>query len=267
MEQLNKTPTSGNFGNVAKVIDTNFGLVVTKLLELEQGSKDMNVGFYSSESELKVAYPNPEKGMMAYVGSGTDYIVYRCKTDGTWTKTTETFKVNISVDLSTYATTEQLNKVKASLDSVMLGATFIGIATPITNPGTPTSRVFYLPTEAGTYTNFSKLEVAVNEVAFLYWDGQSWQKYSLSLNDEITAISNKTDTASTNASNALTKATDAAKQATANKSEIDKHEKRITDVETTLNGITVPKLAHMTESAYDALESKDDDTYYFLTEE
>ena len=64
MEQLNKTPTSGNFGNVAKVIDTNFGLVVTKLLELEQGSKDMNVGFYSSESELKVAYPNPEKGMI-----------------------------------------------------------------------------------------------------------------------------------------------------------------------------------------------------------
>lgn len=41
----------------------------------------------------------------------------------------------------------------------------------------------------------------------------------------------------------------------------------ISELKTTLDSINVPKLAHMTESAYDALESKDDDTYYFLTEE
>ena len=119
MEQLNKTPTTGKFGDVAKTIDTNFGLIVTKLMELSEASKakEMNCGFYSSEAELKTAYPNPDKGMMAYVGSGTDYTVYRCKTDGTWTATSETFKVNISVDLSTYATKDALAQVKGSVDN------------------------------------------------------------------------------------------------------------------------------------------------------
>ena len=109
MEKLNKTPTTGKFGDVAKTIDTNFGLIVTKLMELSE-AKEMNCGFYSSETELKTAYPNPDKGMMAYVGSGTDYTVYRCKADGTWTATSETFKFNNSVDLSTYATKDALAK-------------------------------------------------------------------------------------------------------------------------------------------------------------
>lgn len=109
MEHLNKTPTTGKFGDVAKTIDTNFGLIVTKLMELSE-AKEMNCGFYSSETELKTAYPNPDKGMMAYVGSGTDYTVYRCKADGTWTATSETFKFNNSVDLSTYATKDALAK-------------------------------------------------------------------------------------------------------------------------------------------------------------
>lgn len=99
MEQLNKTPTTGKFGDVAKVLDTNFGLIVMKLMELNKAKK-MNCGFYSSETALKTAYPNPDKGMMAYVGNGTDYTVYRCKTDGTWTATSETVKVNISIDFN-----------------------------------------------------------------------------------------------------------------------------------------------------------------------
>lgn len=116
MEQLNKTPTTGKFGDVAKVLDTNFGLIVMKLMELSKAKK-MNCGFYSSETELKTAYPNPDKGMMAYVGSGTDFIVYRCKTNGTWTATSETFKV--TVDLSTYATKDALAQVKGSVDNSM----------------------------------------------------------------------------------------------------------------------------------------------------
>ena len=64
MEQFNKTPTTGKFGEIAKVIDTNFGLVLTKLMELEESGKSMNCGFYDSVAALKLAYPNPEKGMM-----------------------------------------------------------------------------------------------------------------------------------------------------------------------------------------------------------
>lgn len=188
MEQLNKTPTTGKFGDVAKVLDTNFGLIVTKLMELSK-AKGMNCGFYSSETELKMAYPNPDKGMMAYVGSGTDFIVYRCKTDGTWTATSETFKV--TVDLSTYATKDALAQVKGSVDSLLLGAVYGGIAARTTNPGTPETKVFYLPTEVGEYPNFGNLSVVENEIAFLYYDGTNWTKQSVDFSSNFNEINGK----------------------------------------------------------------------------
>lgn len=188
MEQLNKTPTTGKFGDVAKVLDTNFGLIVMKLMELSKAKK-MNCGFYSSETELKTAYPNPDKGMMAYVGSGTDFIVYRCKTDGTWTATSETFKV--TVDLSTYATKDALAQVEGSVDSLLLGAVYGGIAARTTNPGTPETKVFYLPTEVGEYPNFGNLSVVENEIAFLYYDGTNWTKQSVDFSNNFNEINGK----------------------------------------------------------------------------
>lgn len=190
MEQLNKTPTTGKFGDVAKVLDTNFGLIVTKLMELSK-SKKMNCGFYSSETELKTAYPNPDKGMMAYVGSGTDYTVYRCKTDGTWTATSETFKVDISIDFSTYATKDALAQVKGSVDSLLMGAVYGGIAARTTNPGTPKTKVFYLPTEVGEYPNFGNLSIVENEIAFLYYDGTNWTKQSVDFSNGFKDINDK----------------------------------------------------------------------------
>ena len=190
MEQLNKTPITGKFGDVAKVLDTNFGLIATKLMELSKAKK-MNCGFYSSETELKTAYPNPDKGMVAYVGSGTDYTVYRCKTDGTWTATSETFKVNISVDLSSYATKDALAQVKGSVDNLLLGAVYGGIAARTTNPDTPKTKVFYLPTEVGEYPNFGNLSVAENEIAFLYYDGTKWTKQSVDFSNDFNDINDK----------------------------------------------------------------------------
>lgn len=271
MEQLNKTPTTGKFGDVAKTIDTNFGLIVTKLMELSEASKakEMNCGFYSSETELKTAYPNPDKGMMAYVGSGTDYTVYRCKTDGTWTATSETFKVNISVDLSTYATKDALAQVKSSVDSLLLGAVYCGIAARTTNPGTPKTKVFYLPTEVGEYPNFSKLFVVENEIAFLYFDGTNWAKHSVDFSSTITEIKEKANTAATDASNALKKAEAAGKASTTNKQNLDNAVERIGTLEDSVNTINtnMPKMICMTETAYEALEKKEADTYYMLTEE
>lgn len=271
MEQLNKTPTTGKFGDVAKTIDTNFGLIVTKLMELSEASKakEMNCGFYSSEAELKTAYPNPDKGMMAYVGSGTDYTVYRCKVDGTWTATSETFKVNISVDLSTYATKEALAQVKGSVDSLLLGAVYGGIAARTTNPGTPKTNVFYLPTEVGEYPNFGKLSVVENEIAFLYFDGTNWAKHSVDFSSTITEIKEKATTAATDASNALKKAEAAGKASTTNKKNLDNAVERIGTLEDSVNTLTtnMPKMICMTETAYEALEKKETDTYYMLTEE
>lgn len=271
MEQLNKTPTTGKFGDVAKTIDTNFGLIVTKLMELSEASKakEMNCGFYSSETELKTAYPNPDKGMMAYVGSGTDYTVYRCKTDGTWTATSETFKVNISVDLSTYATKDALAQVKGSVDNLLLGAVYGGIAARTTNPGTPKTKVFYLPTEVGEYRNFGNLSVVENEIAFLYYDGTNWAKHSVDFSSTITEIKEKATTAATDASNALKKAEAAGKASTTNKQNLDNAVESIGTLEDSVNTLTtnMPKMVCMTETAYEALEKKEADTYYMLTEE
>ena len=40
------------------------------------------------------------------------------------------------------------------------GATFVGIATPTTNPRTSDANVFYLASATGTYTNFDAITVA-----------------------------------------------------------------------------------------------------------
>lgn len=54
-------------------------------------------------------------------------------------------------------------------------ATFAGIATPSTNPGTPDGPVFYLATQSGTYSNFGGA-IVENEAAILLYNGSTWVK-------------------------------------------------------------------------------------------
>ena len=63
----------------------------------------------------------------------------------------------------------------AMINSLGVGYQYAGIATPATNPGTPDQNVFYIASEAGTYSNFSGIVVAENEVAILKWNG-TWTK-------------------------------------------------------------------------------------------
>ena len=57
--------------------------------------------------------------------------------------------------------------------ATILGATYMGVATPTTNPGAPDGNVFYFATQAGTYTNFGS--VVLNEgLNILLWNGTSW---------------------------------------------------------------------------------------------
>ena len=46
------------------------------------------------------------------------------------------------------------NALNNIVSTVGENATFAGIATPTTNPGTPDGPIFYFATEAGTYSNF-----------------------------------------------------------------------------------------------------------------
>lgn len=50
---------------------------------------------------------------------------------------------------------------------------FGGVATPSTNPGTPTKNVFYLASQAGTYTYFGNI-VFRQGISVLVYDGTGW---------------------------------------------------------------------------------------------
>lgn len=67
------------------------------------------------------------------------------------------------------------NTLIAMVNSLGAGYQFVGIATPITNPGTPDYNVFYLASQAGIYANFGSLVVADGEVAILKYNG-TWTK-------------------------------------------------------------------------------------------
>lgn len=54
-------------------------------------------------------------------------------------------------------------------------ATFAGVATPETNPGTPDGNVFYLAGTPGTYANFNGIEVG-EELAVISNESGSWVK-------------------------------------------------------------------------------------------
>lgn len=67
-----------------------------------------------------------------------------------------------------------LNNVLQAMVSA-LGENFVfgGIATPTTNPGTPDKNVFYLASQAGTYTYFGNL-VFQQGISVLIYEGTSW---------------------------------------------------------------------------------------------
>lgn len=110
------------------------------------------------------------------------------------------------------------------------------------------------------------------------------------LSSTISEVNDKADTASTDASNALTKAEEANNKAEDNKStlntiipDISTLKEKVEDNKSALNTVTsdistlkkkvddipatITKFVNMTEAAYEALETKDPDTYYMLTEE
>jgi hypothetical protein len=89
------------------------------------------------------------------------------------------------------------------------------------------------------------------------------------LSSTITEIKKKATTASTDASNALVKAEAANRMAEANKQALTTATSDISTLKKKVDNIpaTITKFVNMTEAAYEALETKDPDTYYMLTEE
>lgn len=71
------------------------------------------------------------------------------------------------------------NALNNIITNVGENATFAGIATPTTNPGTPDGPVFYITTTAGSYSNFGSLEVSKGEIAILQWNNGTWTKNAI----------------------------------------------------------------------------------------
>lgn len=66
------------------------------------------------------------------------------------------------------------NTLNTIISTVGKNRTFVGIATPSTNPGTPDANVFYLATEPGIYPNFSGIEVTEGVVVLTNNASNTW---------------------------------------------------------------------------------------------
>ena len=65
-------------------------------------------------------------------------------------------------------TTEKLSTdIQALIANISKNASFAGIATPTTNPGTPDGPVFYIANGKGTYTNFGGIDVTEDNEMFI----------------------------------------------------------------------------------------------------
>ena len=68
------------------------------------------------------------------------------------------------------------NTLNSIVSAVGENATFAGIATSTTNPGTPDGPVFYLASTPGVYSNFNGIEVGDSETVLLHWNNSTWTK-------------------------------------------------------------------------------------------
>jgi hypothetical protein len=67
------------------------------------------------------------------------------------------------------------------------GYIYKGVATPSTNPGTPTERVAYLASEPGTYTNFGGIVIASGLYSLTYASG-TWTGTQMSAGSDIEVV-------------------------------------------------------------------------------
>jgi hypothetical protein len=78
--------------------------------------------------------------------------------------------------ISTNLLRECFDSIIVDLERLTRGLEFIGIATPSTVPAAPVEKVFYFALTAGTYTNFSGVVIAENELCIISWNGSTWAK-------------------------------------------------------------------------------------------
>lgn len=88
------------------------------------------------------------------------------------------------------------NTLLSIVNNLGENATFAGLATPATNPGTPDGVIFYIATQQGTYQYFNNLAVNKGETAiFLY--KTSWTKIRVAVMPSVPNVLQNSGTSST----------------------------------------------------------------------
>ena len=111
----------------------------------------------------------------------------------------QVIKANNNQEITGQILQDTLNTI---ISNVGQHATFVDIATPSTNPGTPDGNVFYIASQAGTYANFGGISLDGQDVCILQYDGATWTakstgaatKASIINTVEITALDFDFDT-------------------------------------------------------------------------
>lgn len=90
--------------------------------------------------------------------------------------------------ISKFSGEEIDNILDKSQELLNKGYTFSGVATPETDPGTPSIKVFYLTTTAGKYANFDNITVESGKLTVLLYNGSMWQNQVLDLPKEANVV-------------------------------------------------------------------------------
>lgn len=87
------------------------------------------------------------------------------------------------------------NALLTIISTVGDNATFAGIATPTTNPGTPDQNVFYIASEPGVYSNFGGVELTDQVFIFTNKNG-NWvkQDYGIATRAKVSELENYVNT-------------------------------------------------------------------------
>lgn len=211
--------------------------------------KNNNVGFYASESALKSAYSSPTKGMMGYVlSSGTTYTIYRCTTAGTWTKTSETYTLSTDIlsdlDYTPKSNSEKLVtsggvydadvSAKKQATSILPFAGFIDISSASVSP----MSVAVSDNGSNVYYNYG-------DDAFYLKSGTKYVNNWLNRDDWA----------------------DSSNHGYTHKQYLDTSTGAIYRWFNKELQMIIPPFTTITQAAYDALTTKDEDVYYLITEE
>lgn len=104
-------------------------------------------------------------------------------------------KTNGNQEITGQALQNVLNNIVSSVGE---NASFVDVATPTTNPGTPDGNVFYIAYTVGNYVNFQSkagnLTVNPGELAILYNETTNWGKSVIGMSsDGVIALTNMTN--------------------------------------------------------------------------